>query len=79
MPKRPLKLTPIVRIRRKAQVTLPAKILKLLKLDEGSFLEASIKNGEIVLAPVRHKATISGGEYIAALGRVRWGDHQSLQ
>jgi AbrB family looped-hinge helix DNA binding protein len=62
-----LKTTPIVRIKRKMQVTIPAKIARALKLDEGSFLELSIKEGIILLTPIHLKDKISGADFLKAM------------
>ncbi|SDX03803.1 looped-hinge helix DNA binding domain-containing protein, AbrB family [Alicyclobacillus hesperidum] len=40
-----------VRIKRKAQVTIPKSILESLQLHENDLLEARVENGAIVLIP----------------------------
>jgi AbrB family looped-hinge helix DNA binding protein len=42
---------PLVRVKEKYQVTIPASIRKELHLEQGSILEAVIENGVIVLKP----------------------------
>jgi AbrB family looped-hinge helix DNA binding protein len=50
----------LVRLLRRGQVTLPAETRKALKLTEGDYLEAEVREGALVLkpvtAPVRGKA-----------------------
>jgi bifunctional DNA-binding transcriptional regulator/antitoxin component of YhaV-PrlF toxin-antitoxin module len=73
MPKSRLKTKPIRRIKQKMQLTIPPEIARALKLDVGSFLECSIKDGKIMLEPIR----LAGenpereAEFLAALGRSR--------
>jgi bifunctional DNA-binding transcriptional regulator/antitoxin component of YhaV-PrlF toxin-antitoxin module len=73
MQKNPLKTKPIVRLRRKMQVTIPTKIVKALKLDEGSFLEISILHDQILLAPIRtaNRKPRFEREYLITLSRTR--------
>jgi AbrB family looped-hinge helix DNA binding protein len=59
-----LKITPIVRIRRKAQVTIPVQILKTLHLDEGSYVQLSVEEGRIILEPIELKDKISGKDFL---------------
>lgn len=48
-------MSTVVRVREKGQVTLPLEIRKQLRLHEGDLLEASVKDGRIVLElVVRH-------------------------
>lgn len=42
---------PLIKLIRHGQVTLPAKFRDALKLKEGDYLEAEIKNNSIVLKP----------------------------
>lgn len=42
---------PLLQLRRHSQITLPAKIRKDLGLKEGDYIEASIKDGAIILKP----------------------------
>jgi AbrB family looped-hinge helix DNA binding protein len=42
---------PLVRLKTKHQVTIPAKICKELHLEAGSILEAVVHNGMIMLKP----------------------------
>ena len=55
------------------QLTIPPEIARALKPDVGSFLECSIKDGKIMLEPIR----LAGenpereAEFLAALGRSR--------
>jgi AbrB family looped-hinge helix DNA binding protein len=42
---------PLVRIKQKFQVTIPAAIRARLRLEEGELLEASMKGSTIVLTP----------------------------
>ena len=41
----------ILQVRRHSQITLPAKIRNELKLQEGDYLEAEVKDGVITLIP----------------------------
>lgn len=43
---------PLLKIKRFAQVTLPADIRKKLRLHEGDYLEVETRDNEIVLKPV---------------------------
>lgn len=49
---RKLPQMPLLKIKRFAQVTLPADIRKKLRLHEGDYLEAETRGNEIVLKPV---------------------------
>lgn len=42
---------PLVQVREKAQITIPNKIRKILRIKEGDYLEAEVKNNKIVLIP----------------------------
>jgi AbrB family looped-hinge helix DNA binding protein len=42
----------LVRLLRGGQVTLPAETRKALKLSEGNYLEAEVREGALVLKPV---------------------------
>ena len=55
---------PLVRIKQKFQVTIPANIRAKLGLEEGELLEASTKGGTIVLTP---KAVVNRAEVEAAI------------
>jgi len=41
----------LVKVRGKAQITLPANIRKALGINEGDYLEAEIKDNKVVLIP----------------------------
>ena len=41
----------LVRIKQNFQITLPAEVRKHLNIAQGDFLEASIRDNEIVLTP----------------------------
>jgi len=41
----------LVKVRGKAQITLPAKIRKALAINEGDYLEADIQDNKVVLTP----------------------------
>jgi AbrB family looped-hinge helix DNA binding protein len=55
---------PLVRIKQKFQVTIPATIRGKLRLEEGELLEASMKGSTIVLTP---KAVVNRAEVEAAI------------
>ena len=42
---------PLVRVREKAQITIPSKIRKALSIKEGDYLEAEVEDNKIVLIP----------------------------
>ena len=42
---------PLVRVRDKAQVTLPAKIRRTLSIHEGDYLQVDVEGGRIVMSP----------------------------
>jgi AbrB family looped-hinge helix DNA binding protein len=47
------KLTmPLVRVKQKFQVTLPAEVHEELQLEEGDLLEATVRDNEIILKPM---------------------------
>jgi bifunctional DNA-binding transcriptional regulator/antitoxin component of YhaV-PrlF toxin-antitoxin module len=73
MAKNRLKIKPIGRIKAKMQLTIPPKIIRALKLDVGAFLEFSIKDGKIVLEPIRlpGENPEREAEVMAAIGRSR--------
>ena len=55
------------------QLTIPPEITRALKLDVGSFVEFSIKDGKILLEPIRLPGDNPEreAEMLAALGRSR--------
>jgi len=55
---------PLVRIKQKFQVTIPAAIRASLHLEEGELLEASTKGSAIVLTP---KAVVNRADVEAAI------------
>jgi len=55
---------PLVRIKQKFQVTIPAAIRESLHLEEGELLEASTKGSTIVLTP---QAVVNRAEVEAAI------------
>ena len=70
----------IVRVKGKAQITLPARIRRVLDIQEGDYLQAEVKGNKIVLTPQavtdREPVTLSAeGERIVdeALEEVRRG------
>ena len=42
-------MSELIQVRRKAQVTLPQSVRRALNIEEGDFLDAAVKDGEIVL------------------------------
>ncbi|MBI2908895.1 MAG: AbrB/MazE/SpoVT family DNA-binding domain-containing protein [Chloroflexi bacterium] len=42
-------MSELIQVRKKAQVTLPNSIRQALNIEEGDFLDAAVKDGEIVL------------------------------
>lgn len=42
----------LLRVRKSAQLTLPAEIRRALKVDEGDYLEAELVKGGVLLKPV---------------------------
>ena len=64
---------PIRRIKEKMQLTIPPEITRALKLDVGSFVEFSIKDGKILLEPIRLPGDNPEreAEMLAAVGRSR--------
>ena len=42
---------PLLKVREKFQVTLPAEVREKLDVDVGDFLEAEVKNGKLTLSP----------------------------
>lgn len=41
----------LLKIKRHFQITLPARLRKLLNIEEGDFMEAEIKDSKIILKP----------------------------
>jgi AbrB family looped-hinge helix DNA binding protein len=64
----------LIKIRERAQITLPAKLRKALKLEKGDYLEAELVEGGVVLKPValvdrdvaraRLKSLLRGSRYV---------------
>ena len=42
----------LVKVRRAAQITLPAEVRAVLKVKEGDYLEAEVREGVLMLKPV---------------------------
>ena len=42
-------MSELIQVRKKAQVTLPRSVRQALNIEEGDFLDAVVKDGEIVL------------------------------
>jgi len=42
-------MSELIQVRRKAQITLPQSVRHALNIEEGDFLDAVVKDGEIVL------------------------------
>ena len=42
---------PLIQVKKKAQVTIPVKLRKLLGIKEGDYLEAEVKDNKIILTP----------------------------
>jgi AbrB family looped-hinge helix DNA binding protein len=63
----------LVRVKRAAQITLPAEARKALKVQEGDYLEAEVVENGVLLRPVsvidRSKAW---DELMAIVGRAKW-------
>ena len=49
-------MTSVMRVREKGQVTLPLEVRKQLGLRQGDLLEASVKDGKVVLELVARQA-----------------------
>lgn len=54
---------PMIKVRHKGQVTLPAEIRDELDLEQGDILEAEVMNGKVVLTP---KTVIDRDELLEA-------------
>ena len=44
----------LVHVKKKAQITIPSKIREVTGVNEGDFLDITVRNDEIVLKPVTH-------------------------
>jgi AbrB family looped-hinge helix DNA binding protein len=44
-----MKMSELVRVRQKSQITLPQSIRKTLGIEEGDYLDVRVKDGEIIL------------------------------
>ena len=42
-------MSELIQVRRKAQITLPQSVRRALNIEEGDFLDAVVKDGELVL------------------------------
>ena len=42
----------IIQLKKKAQITIPLKVRKVLEIEEGDMLEVTVKDKEIVLRPL---------------------------
>ena len=64
----------IIKIRERAQITLPANVRRALKVGEGDYLEAEVVEGRLMLKPValvdretaraRLEALLRGSRYV---------------
>jgi len=67
-------MTALVRIHRKGQMTLPSRLRSAVGVAEGDLIEASIKNGKIVLTPKvvidRSKLPTADDEYTPEQRRI---------
>jgi AbrB family looped-hinge helix DNA binding protein len=64
----------IIRIRERAQITLPAEVRKALKVGQGDYLEAEVVEGGLMLKPIalvdrkaakaRLKELLRGSRYV---------------
>ncbi len=43
--------TPLVKVKEKAQITLPAEVRRVLGIEEGDYLEAKVEDKRVVLIP----------------------------
>lgn len=63
----------LVRLLRGGQVTLPAETRKALKLAEGDYLEADVREGALVLKPVTVLDRETAGKKLAEIiNRPKW-------
>ena len=53
--KRGIEEMPLVKVKGKAQITLPARIRKALGIEEGDYLEAGVEGNKVVLIPQAEK------------------------
>jgi len=42
---------PLIKVKAKAQITLPAKVRRALGIEEGDYLEAKVEGNKVVLIP----------------------------
>jgi AbrB family looped-hinge helix DNA binding protein len=66
---------PLVKLKQKGQLTLPASIRQQLGLSEGAVLEADVENGRIILIPkmvIDRQEAFKEMWAIAAEARKRW-------
>lgn len=66
---------PLVRLKDKGQMTLPADIRRRLGLEQGDVLEAELQDGKVVLSPkavVDREAVFARLEAMAERVRARW-------
>jgi|SRR6266536_2740487 len=57
----------LVRVKRSAQITLPAELRKQFHLEEGDYLEAEAVEGGILLKPVSVIDRTQAGQHLLAL------------
>lgn len=41
----------LIQVRKKAQVTLPLSVRRILNIEEGDLLDVNVRNGDIILRP----------------------------
>ena len=42
---------PLIQVRKKAQITIPSKIRKILGVKEGDYLDVEVEDNKIILTP----------------------------
>ena len=63
----------LVKVKRFAQMTIPAEIRRLANIDQGDFVEVTYQSGQIIITPKRvsDKHVDWGRKFDEALGKVQ--------
>ncbi len=45
----------VIHLKKKAQITIPLKVLEAVGISEGDVLDVTVRDNEIILRPVKHR------------------------
>jgi antitoxin component of MazEF toxin-antitoxin module len=69
-----INLMPVVNIRPKGQVTIPAEILKAWQIHTNDKINVNLVNGVVMLTPVNRRGQKKSIMSYAGIARGLWGD-----